>query len=124
MNNVQIYQDVSLYSEVLGASSKVHIQLLLDKSIGLINRAAIALEEGAIAQKCRLISQANDIVLYLQDCLNHHAEPEYAAKLQQLYQHIEQQLFIANSKNDAVALQICETMLENLALWWKKMGED
>jgi len=123
MNGLNMYNEVSVYSEVLGASSHRQIQLLLDKLASQLHLAITAIENKQIPEKCKRISSANSIVMYLQDCLNFNDTSSIALKLSAIYAHLEKQLFIANAKSDPVILRECIVIVNNIQTWWNHVSE-
>lgn len=118
MNVLDIYNDIGSYSEALGASGHRQIQLLLEKLLTDIKQGMAAMKNNDISKKCKCISSANNIVSYLRDCLNFEADPNLATKLDKIYGHLEDQLFIANAKNLDSALNDCLTIATNIKNWW------
>lgn len=124
MNMIETYSDIGAYSEVLGASRYRQIQLLLEKVVTELKIAIIALEENNIAKKCESISKANDIVLYLRECLDFSADKTLATRLDAIYGHAIKLLFNANAKNNADALAESLTIMTNVNSWWNHVSTD
>lgn len=124
MNMLETYSDIGAYSEVLGASQYRQIQLLLEKAVTELKIAIIALEEKNIAKKCESISKANDIVLYLRECLDFSADKSLATRLDGIYGHVIKLLFKANAKNNPEALAESLTVMTNVNSWWNHVSVD
>lgn len=123
MNHVKMYQDVGLYSEVLGASNYKQIELLIAKAKSCLHAAADAIENQDNPSKCKHLSRANDIVCYLRDCLSFDVEGDIAHRLDGIYAHLEKQIFWANAENSVEKLRGCEAIIVNIQTWWEKVGE-
>ncbi|WP_133128876.1 flagellar export chaperone FliS [Legionella nagasakiensis] len=120
MHSVQAYQDVAMYSEVLGASGHRQIQLLFNKLSADVETASKALEQQDIKKKCEAISKAHHIVVFLRGLLaeEEQGRSELEKRLDGIYGYLEAQLFVANNKNDAAALQRCREIINHLNSWW------
>ena len=123
MNGLEMYNEVGVYSEVLGASSQRQIQMLLERLLTQLSVAMSAIEREEINEKCKQISRANSIVMYLRDCLNPSDKSSIALRLDAIYGHLEAQLFLANARNDAAILQQCITIVSNIKSWWDNVAE-
>ncbi len=123
MNTLNVYNEIGVYSEVLGASSHRQIQMLLEKVVTQLTLAISAIEKNQVPEKCKLISSANNIVLYMQDCLNFKDTSSIALRLDAIYDHLEKQLFIANARNNPVILHQCITIVNNILTWWNNVSE-
>ncbi|MGQ3891074.1 flagellar export chaperone FliS [Legionella sp. CNM-4043-24] len=118
MNRLDIYNEIGAYSEVLGAPGHRQIQMLLEKLLSDINQSLTAMKNNNITIKCKCLASAGSIVSYLRDCLNFDADPVLSEKLDNIYEHLEKQLFTANAKNNLEALQECQTIAVNIKTWW------
>ncbi len=123
MNGLDIYSSIGTFSEVLGASGHRQIQMLFTNLLTRINQANLAIDNNDIIKKCASISAANDIVIYLRECLNFSADKTLATRLDKIYAHLEKQLFTANASNDKPALENCKEVITNLKTWWDKLDE-
>ena len=123
MSQVKMYQDVGLYSEVLGASNYKQIELLIAKAKSCLRAAAGAIENQDVVSKCKSLSRANDIVCYLRDCLNLDVEGDIAHRLDGIYAHLEKQILLANLENNVEKLRECDAIIVNIQTWWEKVGE-
>ncbi|MDP1603543.1 MAG: flagellar export chaperone FliS [Legionella sp.] len=122
MNRAQIYSEIEEYSEVLGASPHRLIEMLIDKSLVNISQASMAIKMKQTLQKRTSICKANDIVIYLRDCLDDSADPVLVKKIAGIYTHVERQLFRANSTDNLAALEECTTIMNNIKIWWNNVA--
>lgn len=123
MNHINTYQDINSTSEILGASASKHITLLLDKLLANMKNSILAIEEKNISNKCKLLTNSYDIVLYFIHCLDFQADPQMAEKLDGIYKHLHQLIFWANAKNDISKLNEATFIIENLVSWWRNVNE-
>ncbi|KTD00119.1 Flagellar protein FliS [Legionella geestiana] len=122
MNGLGMYAEVSQNSEVMGASEHRRIQMLFEKALIDLQTAANAIAEKDVITKCKAIGSANNIVCYLRDILRADVDPAGVARIDALYRHVEQALFLVNARNDAEGLQECVTIIENMKAWWDHVG--
>ncbi|MFI4919792.1 MAG: flagellar export chaperone FliS [Legionellales bacterium] len=134
-----MYQEIGKYSEALGASSHKQIDLILAKAKTDIRGAIQAIEQQDILTKCKLISNANSIVVYLQSCVRTEAvgsevEGELAQRLNGVFGHLEEQLLKANissslknlragDQSSTKILKECDQIIVNIHAWWEKVVE-
>lgn len=123
MNGLEIYSNIGAFSEVLGASGHRQIQMLLDKLLVRVHQASLAIDNNDVSKKCTSLSAANDIVVYLRDCLNFSADKALATRLDKIYAHLEKQLFTANASNSKPPLENCSEIINNLKTWWAKLND-
>jgi flagellar secretion chaperone FliS len=121
MNKADIYSEIDQYSEVLGASPHRLIEMLIDKSLVHISRASLAIKTKQSLQKRTSICKANDIIIYLRDCLDTSVDPMLVKRIEGIYTQVEKQLFRANCTDDLAALEECTTIMNNIKLWWKNV---
>lgn len=118
MNYIDTYKDISISSEVMGASPENQISLLFEKLHQNILISIQAINTKNTALKCKRLANANDIVLYFIDCLDFNADPQMAETLNGIYHHLQKLLFWANAKNDLEKLNEAKTISQNLYTWW------
>lgn len=120
MSVLKAYQDIAHYSEVLGATPHRKIQLLFNKLAEDIDIVIQAIEVQDIPKKCKFISNAHHIVSFLRSLLSEDpsSRDEFEHKLEDIYARLENQLLIANMKNDLSALSECRQIVKNLNQWW------
>lgn len=122
MNGLGMYAEVSQDSEVMGAGEHRRIQMLFEKTLVDLQAAITAIADNDVMKKCKAISSANNIVGYLRDILRADVDPAGVARVDALYRHVEQALFLANARNDAEGLKECVTIIENMKAWWDRVG--
>lgn len=89
------------------------------------NKMAIkAAEDKKIAERCENIGRAFDIVLELNNTLDHKVGGPIAAQLEQLYMYITEQYTKANISGEIRPLQDALKVLENLYEGWKQAIEN
>lgn len=118
-NAYQKYKQTSIQS----ASREKLLLMLYEGAIKFVKQAIIAVEQKKIADKGIAIGRAYDIVLELNNTLDHKVGGEISARLEQLYMFITEQLTQANIKNDVVHLQNALKVLETLYEGWKQAIE-
>lgn len=123
MNGLDIYNSIGAFSEVLGASGHRQIQMLFANLLTRIDQASLAIDNNNIVKKCSSISAANDIVIYLRECLNFSVDKTLATRLDRIYAHLEKQLFAANASNSKPSLDNCREIINNLKTWWDKLND-
>lgn len=118
-NAYQKYKQTSIQS----ASREKLLLMLYEGAIKFVKQAIIAVEQKKIADKGMLIGRAYDIVLELNNTLDHKVGGEISIRLEQLYMYITEQLTQANIKNDVTHLQNALKVLETLYDGWKQAVE-
>ncbi len=113
-NAYQKYKNTSVQS-----ASKEKILLMLYESCIKFTKLAIkAAEEKKIADRCHNIGRAFDIVMELNNTLDHKVGGEVSVQLEQLYMFIMEQYTKANISGSPEPLQACVKILENLYAGW------
>ena len=103
-------------------SDKVRIiSILFDGAINFIKLGRIKMGERNIAGKGFYIGKATAIVGELTSSLNMGEGGEIARNLRRLYDFVLDRLLKANLKNDVVALDEAEKVLQTLREGWKGM---
>ena len=97
------------------------ISLLFDGAINFIKLGRIKMVERNIAGKGLYIGKATAIVGELTSSLNMEAGGEIARNLRRLYDFVLDRLLKANLKNDVVALDEAEKVMQTLREGWKGM---
>jgi flagellar protein FliS len=111
----QKYKQTSIQS----ASREKLLLMMYEGAIKFTKLAIKAAEEKKVAERCVNIGRAFDIVLELNNTLDHKVGGEVAAKLEQLYMYITEQYTKANIAGEAEPLKISLKILENLYEGWK-----
>jgi len=122
MNYAELYQEVGVSSEVLGAWPWSLDDMLLQRLEEKISLGIDAIGQQNVQMKCDAIAKANDIVVHLRETLDHNADQELCARLDGIYKHMEKLLFWANAKQDAEKLEEAQKITDNLRQWWKQVN--
>jgi flagellar protein FliS len=105
-------------TSIQSASREKILLMLYEGAIKFIKLAIQALEKKNVKEKCENIGRAYDIILELNNTLDHKIGGEVAARLEQLYQFMIEQLIKANMNNDPESLQTVQKLLETLHEGW------
>jgi len=97
------------------------VSLLFDGAINFIKLGRVRMGERNIAGKGLYIGKATAIVGELASSLNMEEGGEIAWNLRRLYDFVLGRLLKANLKNDVVALDEAEKVLQDLREGWKGM---
>jgi len=97
------------------------VSLLFDGAINFIKLGRVKMGERNIAGKGLYIGKATSIVGELSSSLNMEEGGEIACNLRRLYDFVLDRLLKANLKNDVVALDEAEKVLQELREGWKGM---
>ncbi len=113
----QKYKATSIQS----ASREKLLLMMYEGAIKFVKLAIAAVEKKDIASRGENIGRAFDIVLELNNTLDHKVgDGELAKQLEQLYMFITDQFTKANINNDAKPLQEALKILETLYQGWKQ----
>ena len=93
--------------------------MMYEGAIKFTKLAIKAADEKKIAERCVNIGRAFDIVLELNNTLDHKVGGEIASRLEQLYMFCTEQYTKANISGDSAPLKATLTVLENLYEGWK-----
>lgn len=113
------YKQTSVHS----ASREKLMLMLYEAAIKFTKKAIIAIEQKDIAERGMNIGRAYDIVMELNNTLNHKVSPELCANLERLYMFMTEQYTQANIKGDAKPLQDVLKLLETLNEAWVQAVE-
>lgn len=105
-------------TQVISASPEKILLLLYEAAIKFTKLAIKAAEEKKISERCVNIGRAFDIVLELNNTLDHKVGGPIAAQLEQLYMFITDQYTKANISGDPEPLRSVVKILENLHQGW------
>lgn len=120
MNNpYQKYKATSIQS----ASREKLLLLMYEGAIKFTKRAIKAIEDKKIPERCENIGRAYDIVMELNNTLDHKVGGPVAAQLEQLYMFITEQYTKANLTGTAEPLQSSLKILETLYEGWVQAVE-
>lgn len=118
-NPYQKYKATSVQS----ASREKLLLMMYEGAIKFNKRAIKAIEDKNIAERCMNIGRAFDIVMELNNTLDHKVGGEIAKNLEQLYMFITEQYTKANISGDAEPLKASLKILETLYDGWVQAVE-
>lgn len=117
----QKMQSNYLANEVMQASPKRLIELLLEGCIKNLKLAVIAIDKEDVNLAHNKLVRAQDIISELRYSINEEVGGEVAQQFIQLYEYINNQLLLANLKKDKAVVEKIEGMVEELLATWKRM---
>lgn len=106
-------------SAVLSASKETLLLMLYEAAIKFTKKAIIACEQKNISDRGYNIGKAYDIILELNNTLDHRIGGEVARNLENLYYFMMDQLMKSNIKGDIEPLKSVSKCLETLYEGWK-----
>lgn len=115
----QKYKKTSIES----ASKEKLLLMMYEGAIKFIKRAIIAIDDNDLAGKGQNIGYAFDIIMELNNTLDHEVGGEIATNLEQLYMFITDQLTKANVAGDKQPLEDVLKILETLHAGWSEAIE-
>lgn len=118
-NAYQKYKTTAVQS----ASREKLLLMLYEGAIRFTKLAIKAMEEKNIAEKGQYIGRTFDIVMELNNTLDHKVGGDIANNLEQLYMFIMEQLTKANISNSTEPLKASLKVLENLYEGWAQAIE-
>jgi flagellar protein FliS len=118
-NAFQKYKNTSIQS----ASREKLLLMMYEGAIKFVKLAIAAIEKKDIAERGMNIGRAFDIILELNNTLDHKIGGEVASQLEQLYMFMTDQLTKANITGDAQHLKTVLRLLETLHDAWKQAVE-
>lgn len=118
-NPYQKYKSTAIAS----ASREKLLLMMYEGAIKFTKLAIKAAEEKKIAERCENIGRAFDIVLELNNTLDHKIGGEIAARLEQLYMFITEQYTKANITGSTEPLKSNLKLLETLYDGWVQAVE-
>ncbi len=118
-NAYQQYKNQSIQT----ASREKLLLMMYEGAIRFVKKAILAAEQKQIADRGVNIGRAFDIILELNNTLDHKVGGEISKNLEQLYMFITDQLTKANVTGDPQYLKNCLRILETLYDGWTKAVE-
>lgn len=118
-NAFQKYKTTSVQS----ASREKLLLMLYEGAIKFVKLALVASDSKRIADRGMNITRAYDIILELNNTLDHKVGGDIAKNLEQLYMFLTDQLTKANISGDPQYLKNCLQILETLHEGWVKAIE-
>ncbi|MCS6837653.1 MAG: flagellar export chaperone FliS [Bdellovibrionaceae bacterium] len=107
-------------TQVLSASREQILLLMYEAAIKFTKLAIKSAEEGKIVERCTNLGRAFDIVMELNNTLDHSIGGEISINLERLYMFITDQYTKANLTGDPEPLRISLKILETLYDGWKQ----
>ncbi|WP_345829156.1 flagellar export chaperone FliS [Pantoea sp. BRR-3P] len=114
------YSDVSLDSQVSGATPHQLITMLFDGAINAMRRAEIYFQTGNVARRGEMISRAINIIDNgLRSGLDHEIGGQISADLERLYEYVSRSLLEASVNKSGEQLPHLITLMVDLSETWK-----
>lgn len=115
-------------TQVISASREKLLLMMYEGAIKFTKRAIVAAEEKNIPERCAAIGRAYDIIMELNNTLDHNVGGEISRNLEQLYMFMTDQYTKANINGTVEPLQNALKILETLYEGWQgaveKMKKD
>lgn len=122
---INSYAKVGLETGVDSANPHRLIAMLLDGAMFSLGKAAHALKEKRIDEKCKAIATSVDIISSgLQASLNLEAGGEIAEHLNALYDYMCTRLMYANLHNNLAAIEEVSSLLGEIKGGWEEIAND
>lgn len=118
-SGVQKYKQTSVQS----ASREKILLMLYEGAIRFVKQAMMAIDKKDIADRGMNIGRAYDVVMELNNSLNHEIGGDIAKNLEQLYMFITEQLTKANATGQKKPLEDALKVLETLYSGWVEAVE-
>lgn len=116
------YAQVSLESQLAGATPHQLITMLLDGAINAMVRAKIYFEMGNIPRRGQMISRAINIIDNgLRASLNHEVGGHITEEMESLYEYVSRNLLLLNMQKDPEPLPHLIEIMTNLSTTWKEI---
>jgi flagellar protein FliS len=113
-NPYQKYKKTSVES----ASREKLLLMMYEGAIRYVKKAILAIEKNDIAERGQNIGFAYDVIMELNNTLNHEIGGDVAKNLEQLYMFMTDELIKANIKSDKEKLSNVLRILETLYDGW------
>lgn len=104
---------------VMSASREKLLLMMYEGAIKFTKQAIKSSEEKKVAERCVNIGRAFDIVLELNNTLDHSVGGDVSVKLEQLYMFVTEQYTKANLTGDPQPLRDALKILETLYEGWR-----
>jgi flagellar protein FliS len=117
------YRQVDVPAQIQDADPHTLVQLMLDGAVARVAAARGAVEARDVPLKCELIGKAIGLVEGLRVSLDMHRGGELAANLEALYLYMVRRLLEANVRSDAGLLTEVGSLLREVQLGWREMGQ-
>lgn len=113
-NQYQKYKE----TQVVSASREKLLLMMYEGAIKFTKMAIRATEEKNVVERCNSIGRVYDIIMELNNTLDHKVGGDIALHLEQLYMYITDQLTQANLKADSEHLKNALKVMETLYDGW------
>ena len=113
-NSYQKYKQ----TQVTSASREKLLLMMYEGAIKFVKRAMIAIDNKNIPDRCENIGRAFDIILELQNTLDHKVGGDISKSLDQLYMFITDRFVKANTTGTKEPLNEALSVLETLYQGW------
>ena len=110
-------------TQVMSASREKLLLMMYEGAIKFTKKAIEAVEQKNVHDRCVNIGRAFDIVLELNNTLDHKVGGEVATQLEQLYMFITEQYTKANISGSVEPLKTSLKILETLYEGWVQAAE-
>lgn len=116
------YAQISLESQLAGATPHQLITMLFEGAINAMLRAKIYFETDKIAKRGEMISRAINIIdSGLRASLNHEVGGEVTKEMDSLYEYVSRNLLLLNLQQDPEQLPHLIDIMTNLSTTWKEI---
>ncbi len=116
------YAQVSLESQLAGATPHQLITMLLEGAINAMVRAKIYFDMGNIPKRGQMISRAINIIDNgLRTSLNHEVGGHITEEMESLYEYVSRNLLLLNMQQDPEPLAHLIEIMTNLSTTWKEI---
>lgn len=116
------YAQISLESQLAGATPHQLITMLFEGAINAMLRAKIYFETDKIAKRGEMISRAINIIdSGLRASLNHEVGGEVTREMDSLYEYVSRNLLLLNLQQDPEQLPHLIDIMTNLSTTWKEI---
>lgn len=121
---MRLYKQIDTFGNVASADRHKLIEMLLTGAIDALVNAKSGINAGAVATKCEAISKALAILDGLRLALDKAQGGEIAMNLDQLYEYMQNQLLVANLKDDASTIDEVIALIKIIREAWLAIPED
>lgn len=115
---VKGYRDVKIKAGVAGADPHQLIQMLFDGLLERIAQIKGAIEQNNIELKHKKVNQAIGIILGLRESLNMEQADDIAGGLDNLYDYVQRQIWVAHVRSDSTLLDECTALILEISEAW------
>lgn len=117
----QAYKEIGTRSSVEAADPYRLVQMLMEGVLDRVARARGHMERGETADKGREIGKATEILATLRTSLDPTVDEELPARLEQLYDYMERQLYWANRHDQIELLDEVSGLMKEIKSAWDEI---